>query len=337
MLVHAILRTIPILATALLTIGAAFVPAARAQCPAAAPQNATISNGHCNVVITWLAPPGGGAIQYYVYRGSTPNFSAASLIGATVLLSYVDQPEVGEICHYWVRSVPNPLACGQPGGLASAGSVAAGTVNAPTVTPQACTGLSVSWSLLRGATSYRIDRHVMNSLGELVLDRTITSTAIAPPVFDVEAIRGVAYRYIVYGLSACTGGAAGYFSGAVQFPQLPQVSAVGEVAQPGDSTATLRATPSNASVAVAYRWYRNGTPLSGPKYSGTESPELVIHAPSLDDEGTYYVRLFSDCGQPVASAVLAIVQPCRADFNASGQVSVQDVFDFLAAYFAGCP
>lgn len=26
-----------------------------------------------------------------------------------------------------------------------------------------------------------------------------------------------------------------------------------------------------------------------------------------------------------------------ADFNASGVVSVQDVFDFLAAYFVGCP
>jgi hypothetical protein len=28
---------------------------------------------------------------------------------------------------------------------------------------------------------------------------------------------------------------------------------------------------------------------------------------------------------------------CPADFNNSGTVSVQDIFDFLAAYFAGCP
>jgi hypothetical protein len=27
----------------------------------------------------------------------------------------------------------------------------------------------------------------------------------------------------------------------------------------------------------------------------------------------------------------------RADFNHSGTVSVQDIFDFLAAWFAGCP
>lgn len=29
--------------------------------------------------------------------------------------------------------------------------------------------------------------------------------------------------------------------------------------------------------------------------------------------------------------------PCAADFNQSGAVTVQDIFDFLAAYFAGCP
>jgi hypothetical protein len=28
---------------------------------------------------------------------------------------------------------------------------------------------------------------------------------------------------------------------------------------------------------------------------------------------------------------------CKADFNNSGGISVQDIFDFLAAYFAGCP
>jgi len=27
--------------------------------------------------------------------------------------------------------------------------------------------------------------------------------------------------------------------------------------------------------------------------------------------------------------------PCRADFNGAGGVTVQDIFDFLAAYFSG--
>ncbi|GEM_PF-991457 len=29
--------------------------------------------------------------------------------------------------------------------------------------------------------------------------------------------------------------------------------------------------------------------------------------------------------------------PCRGDFNGDGNASVQDIFDYLAAYFAGCP
>jgi hypothetical protein len=36
-------------------------------------------------------------------------------------------------------------------------------------------------------------------------------------------------------------------------------------------------------------------------------------------------------------AVVFVPVPCPADFNHSGSVSVQDIFDFLAAYFAGCP
>jgi hypothetical protein len=36
-------------------------------------------------------------------------------------------------------------------------------------------------------------------------------------------------------------------------------------------------------------------------------------------------------------AVVFVPVECAADFNNSGSVSVQDIFDFLAAYFAGCP
>ena len=37
----------------------------------------------------------------------------------------------------------------------------------------------------------------------------------------------------------------------------------------------------------------------------------------------------STCSSAACSA-------CPADFNTSGSLSVQDIFDFLAAYFAGC-
>jgi hypothetical protein len=39
----------------------------------------------------------------------------------------------------------------------------------------------------------------------------------------------------------------------------------------------------------------------------------------------------------MAVGCVAAPPPCAADFNHSGIVSVQDIFDFLAAYFTGCP
>jgi hypothetical protein len=41
------------------------------------------------------------------------------------------------------------------------------------------------------------------------------------------------------------------------------------------------------------------------------------------------------CAPPVRNGVASAC--CPADFNNSGAASVQDIFDFLAAYFAGCP
>jgi len=38
-----------------------------------------------------------------------------------------------------------------------------------------------------------------------------------------------------------------------------------------------------------------------------------------------------------SEALVSVNAGCAADFNRSGSVSVQDIFDFLAAYFAGCP
>ena len=61
-----------------------------------------------------------------------------------------------------------------------------------------------------------------------------------------------------------------------------------------------------------------------------------------------FFALRGTIAQPDASATLTggaftltggfwPVAPCTADFNGSGAVTVQDIFDFLGLYFAGCP
>lgn len=42
-------------------------------------------------------------------------------------------------------------------------------------------------------------------------------------------------------------------------------------------------------------------------------------------------------GTEAVSAPITVSLPCAADFNGSGDVSVQDIFDFLSAYFSGAP
>jgi hypothetical protein len=44
-------------------------------------------------------------------------------------------------------------------------------------------------------------------------------------------------------------------------------------------------------------------------------------------------QVVGDCGAQTSDE--AAMTFCAADFNCSGAVSVQDVFDFLAAYFSG--
>ena len=48
---------------------------------------------------------------------------------------------------------------------------------------------------------------------------------------------------------------------------------------------------------------------------------------------------FLGYGSVCAPAVLGgtVNACCKADFNGDGQVTVQDLFSFLAAWFAGCP
>lgn len=47
----------------------------------------------------------------------------------------------------------------------------------------------------------------------------------------------------------------------------------------------------------------------------------------------------NNCGSGgnVGEYLVSVEAGCDADFNRSGSVSVQDIFDFLSAYFAGCP
>jgi hypothetical protein len=43
------------------------------------------------------------------------------------------------------------------------------------------------------------------------------------------------------------------------------------------------------------------------------------------------------CTVTATGSITSAPPTCRADFNLSGAPDVQDIFDFLNAWFAGCP
>lgn len=74
------------------------------------------------------------------------------------------------------------------------------------------------------------------------------------------------------------------------------------------------------------------TPIGGSSASGDGGRTV------FNDNGDVVFRLrFVDGSEGIFTTAPAPTAPCLADFNGSGAVSVQDIFDFLAAYFTNNP
>lgn len=99
----------------------------------------------------------------------------------------------------------------------------------------------------------------------------------------------------------------------------------------GTSVLSVSASGSSPS----YRWRKGDVDLTdGGHFSGTSTASLSISSASAADAGSYSVTISNDCGSLTTGP--ATVTFCPADFNCSGlpnPVSVQDVFDYLNAYF----
>jgi len=96
----------------------------------------------------------------------------------------------------------------------------------------------------------------------------------------------------------------------------------------------------NGSGPLTFQWRRNGSPLvDGGNISGATTMTLTVNPTAIFDNASAFDCIVSNSCRSARSdpASLSVAPRCRADFNNNGSVSVQDVFDFLAAYFANCP
>ncbi|MFN7022767.1 MAG: GC-type dockerin domain-anchored protein, partial [Phycisphaerales bacterium] len=104
-------------------------------------------------------------------------------------------------------------------------------------------------------------------------------------------------------------------------------------------TITLRVFGAGAD-PLTYQWRKNGAPLAdGGRVAGSNSHTLTITNSVIADSGLYDVVLSSPCGPDAATpqAFINVFTCSTADINDDGLLTVQDIFDFLNAYFGSLP
>ncbi|MCC6321816.1 MAG: PQQ-dependent sugar dehydrogenase [Phycisphaerales bacterium] len=104
--------------------------------------------------------------------------------------------------------------------------------------------------------------------------------------------------------------------------------------QPGQTAMfTVAASGQNP---LSYQWRKDGAPLANDaRISGATTTTLTISDAQPADSALYDVLVTNSCSSIASTPVmLTVAVPCPADINDSGGLSVQDIFDFLAAYFS---
>ena len=95
-----------------------------------------------------------------------------------------------------------------------------------------------------------------------------------------------------------------------------------------------------SNMPLSYRWRKDGIALSdGGRYSGANTPTLVLSTVGLADNGSSFDCLVANGCSAVRTnpAGLAVNRRCGADFDGVDGVTIQDLFEFVASWLAGCP
>ncbi len=338
--------TIP--ARALITLIAAVVvigpPALARQCPPAAPSELDATDGDfCDhVALSWNTV--GGASWYEVWRSLGTDYNQASLIGTPVTTTFNDSAVIpGTHYYYWVTAWRVPCAPGSsrsgPSGRNQGTAGGGGTLPTPSnfsATP-GCGQVDLSWSPVGGVVTYLVQRTWFPIDG--VETSEILGSTPSTDFTDDHPRPDTPVRYWIRASNLC---------GSTSNPAttdwlVAHAEAPGPIlnmiASDGNRCGSVLVAWSRATDEDTYEVWREPPPpgsgivrlaqgITDFTYTDTTAVGGVIY--------TYVVRAINPCGQSSSDPDTGFA-PCAADFNCSGTVTVQDIFDFLAAYFSDDP
>lgn len=286
--------------------------------PADAPGAFAASDGTlCNAVrLTWT--PAAFSTGVNIYRGTSSNFAAATLIGSDTTPPYDDATAAaGTTYHYWLKSTS---PCGDSTGTVTdqgrrESSVSAiANVNASSAT--FCDRVRITWNAAPNADFYQVYRGDTAVFSNAVLQTSTTDLTYD----DLAVTQGIGYRYWVVGYNECGAGSPG--SGDVG----GTATAVGNPLNLTGGTSTTCAARiqwQSALRADRYKVYRGTTnnfntatqvtTVSTTSYSDTSAPAGASRF--------YWVRASNACGDsspigPVAASGIG-ARPAPANVNAT--------------------
>ncbi|MFN7020126.1 MAG: hypothetical protein ACK4WH_02200 [Phycisphaerales bacterium] len=197
-----------------------------------------------------------------------------------------------------------------------------------------CEGVRLTWTPSAGADRYRVSR----------LPGGHPSSGVevyATTWLDETAEPGVEYTYHVVPMGpACP-----------EPPPMDGTTATGHVApfelilaplphltHAGNAVVWKASVEPSASAGATFRWFRNGTPIvDDGRFTGASTDTLTITGAKVEDTDLYSVEVRTTAGTILHETALVVKRNCPGDFNSSGSRTVQDLFEFLTSYFAGCP
>lgn len=86
---------------------------------------------------------------------------------------------------------------------------------------------------------------------------------------------------------------------------------------------------------LSFQWRRDGVAIPSASNPSAVLPTLLLSAISSADNGMYDCVITNTCGSATTQSVRVVM--CPPDINCSGGITVQDVFDFLIAWFGSIP